>query len=279
MKIEGRPLTVPSRTSATPSSTPAEPPATPTSQGWAAKTNRSRPAAGLAPSSTDGRAFCESALLDIKARSARGEKVRVVFDVDDTLSESRARTLAVAKDWDRANGTSYFSRLVVAQVGQNGTETAKAMGLPDEVVTKFQAHWDVEFWKGERFVHDTPIGPTVELAKKARAAGAEVIFLTGRVEELEGATIAQLQRFGLSGVDGSTVVSKADLSVRTAAFKTQWLTESAEAGHHLAFFITESRRDVAAIQQGVTGAPTVLVASAFSGETAVDPSTPIFPLR
>lgn len=223
--------------------------------------------------------FCQAALDDIKQRTARGEKVRVVFDIDDTLSESRARTLAVAKDWDRANGTNHFSRLVLAQVGQSGTETARALGLPDDVAAAFQAHWDVEFWKPERFVHDTPIGSMVDLAKKAQAAGAEVIYLTGRVANLEEATIAQLTRFGLKQVNGETVVTKADVSVRTAPFKTQWLDESAKSGHHLSFFITESRRDVAAIQQGLSGAPTVLFASSFSGDAVIDPSTPVFAKR
>lgn len=278
MKVDAKrpPLTQPrtTRTDAERASSGA----TPHKPGWSPKVAGAKPEA-RGPSSPDGRAFCDAALVDIKARAARGEKVRVVFDIDDTLSESRARTLAVAKDWDRANGTAYFSRLVVAQVGQSGTETAKAMGLPDEVVTAFQAHWDVEFWKGERFVHDTPIGPTVELAKKARAAGAEVIFLTGRIDALEGATIAQLRRFGLEGVDANSVVSKPDLSVRTAPFKTQWLTQSAAEGHHLAFFLTESRRDVAAVQQGMTGAPTVLLSSAFSGDAVVDAATPVFTLR
>lgn len=117
----------------------------------------------------------------------------MVFDIDDTLSESRARTLNVAKDWDQANGTNHFARLVVAQVGQSGADTARGLGLPEPVVADFQKHWDVEFWKGERFTNDTPIAPMVKLAKAAKAAGAEVIFLTGRIDALEGATIAPVR--------------------------------------------------------------------------------------
>ena len=71
-------------------------------------------------------------------------------------------------------------------------------------------------------------------------------------------------------------MSKPDLSVRTGAFKTQWLQQSEAAGNHLAFFITESRRDVAAVQQGLTGAPTVLLDSAFGGNEAVRDDTPVF---
>lgn len=276
MRITQRPLTP--RARSTEPSKPATAAAAPSTsaQGWAPKSIR-----GAAPAERsgppDGKKFCDAALIDIKARTARGEKVRVVFDIDDTLSESRARTLVVAKEWDQANGTHHFDRLVVAQVGQNGTETAKALNLPDPVGRDFQAHWDLEFWKGESFVHDTPIAPMVKLAKQAKAAGAEVIFLTGRVDALEVATIAQLQRFGLKDVNSETVVSKADLSVRTGPFKTQWLQQSEAAGNHLAFFITESRRDVAAVQQGFASAPTVLLSSAFGGTEALRDDTPIFP--
>ena len=242
---------------------------------WAPKATRAA-AAPQKPAPPDGRKFCDAALSDIKVRTARGEKVRVVFDIDDTLSESRARTLVVAKSWDKANGTNHFDRLVLAQVGQNGTETAKAFNLPDDVAAAFQAHWDVAFWKGDNFAHDTPIAPMVTLAKQAKAAGAEVVFLTGRIDALETATIAQLQRFGLKDVNADTVVSKTDLSVRTGEFKTQWLEQSEASGNHLAFFITESRRDVAAIQRGFDGAPTVLFDSAFGGSEAVRDDTPIF---
>lgn len=261
--------------SATPARTSTAAP--PASTGWSPRASSTAQAASSAPAAPpDGKTFCDAALRDIKARASRGEKVRVVFDIDDTLSESRSRTLNVAKDWDKANGTNYFARLVVAQVGQDGAETARGLGLPAPVVADFQKHWDVEFWKGERFTNDTPIAPMVKLAKAAKAAGAEVIFLTGRIDALEGATIAQLRRFGLKDVNADTVVSKADLSVRTGPFKAQWLAQSAAEGHHLAFFITESRRDVAAVQQGLAGAPTVLLQSSFGGDAAIDASTPVF---
>jgi len=182
----------------------------------------------------------------------------------------------VAKAWDKTNGTHHFARLVLAQVGSNGTETAKALNLPADAAAAFQTHWDVEFWKGASFAHETPIAPMVSLAKQAKAAGAEVIFLTGRIDALESATIAQLQRFGLKDVNADTVVSKADVSVRTGPFKTQWLQQSEASGHHLSFFVTESRRDIAAIQGGVAKAPAVLFDSAFGGNELVRDDTPVF---
>src|SRR6478672_10485753 len=87
--------------------------------------------------SVDGEAWCKAELADIKLRTGRGEKVRVVFDIDDTLADTRTRTLQIAKAYDKAHGTHYFQKLHKSGVLEQGGETAKALGLPDEVVKDF----------------------------------------------------------------------------------------------------------------------------------------------
>lgn len=224
----------------------------------------------------DGRAFVAAALKDIAARSARGEKVRVVFDIDDTLADTRVRTLTLAKAWDAANGTHFFDRLTLAQVGHTGLDTAKALQLPWAAEKAFSEHWSVAFWDGANFVHDAPIPSIVALAKEAKAAGAEVMYLTGRVQDREAATIAQLQRFGLEASSRS-VVSKPDLSTRTVPFKAQWLEKSVADGKPVAFFFTESRRDISGIQAAFPAAASVLLDSPFGGTEAVRSDTPVWP--
>lgn len=225
---------------------------------------------------TDGKAFVAAALRDITARSARGEKVRVVFDIDDTLADTRVRTLTVAKAWDQANGTHYFDRLTLAQVGHNGLETAKALGLPWAAERAFSEHWETAFWDGANFVHDAPIADIVALARQAKEAGADVVFLTGRTQDRETATIAQLKRFGLDA-SHRTVVSKPDLGTRTVPFKAQWLEKSVDEGKPVAFFFTESRRDIAGIQSAFPAAASVLLDSPFGGTEGLRADTPIYP--
>jgi hypothetical protein len=225
----------------------------------------------------DGRAFVRAALVDIRTRVAHGEKVRVAFDIDDTLANTRARTLHLAKEWDTANGTHYFDRLTLEQVGHDGLSTAMAMQLPWAAEKDFTAYWNQGFWDGANFQFDQPIPEMIELAKQARAAGAEVIYLTGRIANRERFTIDQLEKFGLPDVDASHVASKPDLGARTVQFKTDWLRQSAEEGNHLAFFITESRRDIAGIQSALGECPCVLLDSKFGGNDGIDQSTPIYP--
>lgn len=225
---------------------------------------------------TDGKAFVQAALVDLAARVAKGETVRVVFDIDDTLSDSRVRTLTIAKAWDQANGTHHFDRLTVAQVASSGLDTARALGLPWPAEKAFAEHWEQAFWDGASFVHDAPIAEVVALAKQARSLGAEVVFLTGRVQALENDTIAQLQRFGLEASHRS-VVSKPGLGTRTVPFKAEWLAKSEADGKPVAFFFTESRRDIAGIQAAAVKAPSVLLDSPFGGSDGVAKDTPIYP--
>lgn len=228
------------------------------------------------PGAPDGKAFVAAALDGLGKHLAGGEKVRVVFDIDDTLADTRVRTLTIARAWDQANGTRYFDRLTVGQVAHTGLGTAKALGLPWAAEQAFAKHWEVAFWDGANFVHDAPISEVVALAKQAKALGAEVVFLTGRVQDREHATIAQLKRFGLDA-NHRTVVSKPNLGTRTVPFKAEWLANSVTDGKPVAFFFTESRRDIAGIQAAAVDAPSVLLDSAFGGVEAVREGTPVYP--
>ena len=228
------------------------------------------------PSAPDGKVFVALALDGLASRLARGEKVRVVFDIDDTLADTRVRTLTIARAWDQANGTHYFDRLTVGQVAHTGLDTAKALGLPWAAEQAFAKHWEVAFWDGANFVHDAPLPEVVALAKQAKTLGAEVVFLTGRIQDREDATIAQLKRFGLDASHRS-VVSKPSLATRTVPFKAQWLAKSIAEGKPVAFFFTESRRDIAGIQAAAVEAPSVLLDSSFGGTDELREGTPVYP--
>jgi hypothetical protein len=233
-----------------------------------------RSVTGTAARPVDGNAWCAKALGEIKTRVARGEKVQVVFDIDNTLSDGRARTLALGQQWDKANGTHYFHRVPVTRVGHDAVDTAATLKIPSPNAEAFKTFWDVAFWKGENFKLDTPIAEVVKLAKAAANAGANVIYVTGRIEDLESASVAQLKRFGLPNADAKHVVSKPSVDVKTAPWRTNWL--ATHAPQHTAFFFTESRRDVGSAQAAAPNLPCVLLQSPFGGDTPVDARTPIF---
>lgn len=225
----------------------------------------------------DGTAWCKKTIADLKDRTARGEKCRVVFDIDDTLADTRGRTLALAKAFDKQRGTKAFAKLTLSKVGKSAKDTCAALGLDEKTTKAFTGYWNANFFAGGSFDKDLPIARTIELAKQAKAAGAEVVYLTGRTETAREGTRAQLQRLGLPDADDAHLVLKPKASVKTAEWKSglmaQWAGES-----RIGWFLTESRRDVAQIQADHPELPCVLLDNPFEkGGTPVRSDTPVLP--
>lgn len=215
-----------------------------------------------------GEAFCQAALADIRARVAAGEKVRSVFDIDNTMVDTRPRTLAIARRFDELHGTHYFDGLELEDVDLDGALTAERCGLPKDAAEQFAQFWIEEFFPGAYFDLDLPLASMIELAKEAKAAGAEVIFLTGRIDALHDATVDELRRMGLE-LSPDQVVCKPDVSVRTSPFKVETLYAWMAEGYHLSWFITEGVRDAAHLQRELPGVPVVLLASPLEREASL----------
>ncbi|MFT3712605.1 MAG: HAD family acid phosphatase [Archangium sp.] len=155
-----------------------------------------------------GSKYLRDAIAEIKQRTARGEKVAVAFDVDNTLVDTRGRVLAIGKAFDKANGTHYFKGKTSKSMGNDAKETAKLLKMTDAHSKKFSALFFREFFKGENYANDTQIKSTISLAKRAAAAGADVFYVTARTQSEETFTIKQLEKAGLPDVDASHVVSE-----------------------------------------------------------------------
>ncbi|MBX7098083.1 MAG: HAD family hydrolase [Myxococcaceae bacterium] len=224
----------------------------------------------------DGKRFCAQALDDVKARVARGERAVVVFDLDNTVADTRARTLAIAHAYDAQRGTHLFDGVALNEVGHDGEELARSLGLSEAEVTSFQRYWKAEFWKSDNLVHDLPMPTIIKLAQDAKKAGAEVIYLTGRAQETEAGTIAQLKRFKLPDADASHVLSKPLPRMSTPNFKVRELDRLERQGAHIAWFFTEGRKDLGYIQQKLS-TPCVLLDSTQGGEEAIADGTPLYP--
>lgn len=225
-----------------------------------------------------GPKFLKDSIAQIKERTARGEKVAVAFDVDNTLVDTRGRVLAIGKAFDKANGTSYFKGKTSKAMGNDAKETATNLKMTDAHAKKFSAMFFREFFKGKNYQNDTQIRSTIELAKKAAAAGADVFYVTARTQSEESFTIKQLAKAGLPDVDATHVVSKAKMRDKTPAYKAEELTNLASHYDFVPWFITESRADIAGVQKLDAPVQSVLLETKFSGDKKVEADTPIWKL-
>ena len=230
-----------------------------------------------APRTRDGLQFLTRKLDEIRARVAAGETVRVVFDIDDTLVDTRSRTLAIARRFDEQNGTNHFSTLSLKAIGYDIDQTVRALNLPWPVEQQFTAFWREEFFQGRNYQHDAPVPAMLQLAKDAKAAGAEITYLTGRADSMEPFTLEQLERLGFPDVSARRVVSKPSRELPTGVYKAQQLDEWRSQGVQIGFFMTESHRDIAAIQKLQPWVDCVRLDSPLidGGGTRLD--TPVYP--
>lgn len=207
----------------------------------------SRIAPGLLRSS--GARLCRRQLAQIRRETRRGERVCVVFDIDNTLVDTRHRTLAAVKSFARAHpelaGSSTLGQAKLHQMRYDGAKTGGALGLSSASSGELARHWRGFFWNPGHFAHDKPIKETVRLAHAAKAAGAEVYYLTGRVKAFAPGSVKQLAALGLPDVDRAHVLCKPSVKVRTGAFKRSEL-KKLQRRRRVAWFISDATSDIAA---------------------------------
>ena len=230
------------------------------------------------PTVKSGPQYLKQALAEIKQRTARGEKVAVAFDVDNTLVDTRGRVLAIGKKFDQLHGTTYFKGKSSKAMGNDAKETAQLLRMTPDHAKKFGSLFFREFFKGENYKNDTKIRSTVELAKKAAAAGADVYYVTARTQSEERFTVDQLKKAGLPDADDHFVVSKPKMRDKTPEYKAKELEHLATSYDFVPFFITESRADIAGVQRLDAPVTSVLLETKFSGTAKVEDETPIWKL-
>lgn len=199
----------------------------------------------------------------------------VVFDLDNTLFDTRPRTLAAAADFDVHAQSSWFTTLTLPMVARDGRATARAAlpTPPEAVIAAFGAHWDDFFWRPESLALDTPLDGVVRWAVAARERGLDVRYLTGRIVDLQAASREQLRRIGLEPAPRA-LACKPDLSFRTGPWKCEvlaaWRREAP-----IGWFVTEGRRDLACVEATLPDVPRVLLDCSFEPpDITLDAATP-----
>lgn len=279
--VQRRPETAPAGTAWQPLAKPAV--LTPTSTTvlglMAQQAQQAHGVTGPEIPTVDGVAFVDNVLREIRRLRRDQPHIRpvVVFDLDNTIFETRTRTLTGLHDFDAKNGTTHFAGLTLDDVGKDGKHTALARGLGEADVAAVHAHWLDWFWQGDHFLEDQVFTRVEKLVKEASAAGAEVVYLTGRVNH--AATLAQLQAAGLPDADAEHLLCKPAVGANTGAFKGEWLRAQLEdPSVFLGWFLTEGRRDIQTVQAHDARIPCVRLGYVHEREGhAVDPSTPLIP--
>lgn len=181
----------------------------------------------------------------------------VVFDLDATLFDNRPRTLAILREFgDRLPETEQPLRDAVAALRLQHmrylvSDALELVGVVDpSVVERAIAFWWARFFTDHYIRHDVPSPGAVSYAQACYAAGANLVYLTGR--DLPGmltGTVKKLrdERFPIA-VAGAQVMLKPHAKMGDEAFKRAALPSLSRLGTPVAFFDNEPGNCNAAVE-------------------------------
>lgn len=233
----------------------------------------------------DGRQFLAQKVVEIRARVQAGQKVVVGFDIDDTLVDTRPRTIEIARRFAAQHGPPHgpldagqadaFARLTPAGVSHLPAHTARGLEVPLHVEQAFVEFWRQHFFTPALHGFDAPMPAMKKVVEQLRDAGADLLYLTGRWGALAATTREQLAAHGYPDADEHHVVTRPD-DVPTTRFKVDYLKRLKLDGQHVALYVTESKRDIA-VFQAHAACECLLLVSPQADEGRVWPATAHYP--
>jgi beta-phosphoglucomutase-like phosphatase (HAD superfamily) len=212
----------------------------------------------------------------------RGKPTPVVcFDLDGTLFDNRPRSCAILKElaatW-RASQPELAARLLSASPDKMAyllTDSLERLGVTDTArIAEAQAFWRDRFFADDHLRYDVPLAGAVEFAKECYAAGAILIYLTGRDLPLMGiGTFKSLRDVGFPiGVPGTELVLKPDAAMPDEAFKRLEAPKLARVGEIIASFDNEPANCNTILEQN-PGCESVLIDTQhLPGAPPLDPN-------
>lgn len=184
----------------------------------------------------------------VHAHAARGERVQIVFDLDDTLFLVRPRKRAIFRELSAAFAhdvtiATSLAELAEGEIPYDVVEALGNVGIHEPAhVGAIKGAFFARFFDGGYTVHDALNDGAAEYVRRLHAAGARVVYLSGRPEEMLPRTLQTLAAHGFPVDEATTAcVLKAphEQHLGDVEFKGVKAEELATWGKTLAVFDNE----------------------------------------
>lgn len=132
----------------------------------------------------------------------QGEKVQIVFDLDDTLFLVRPRKRVIFRELAEAHAhdthvSSALRKLSMAEIPYDVKEALNMVGIEcPETVGHLTKAFFSRFFDGDYTRHDHPNEGAADYVRHLHANGVRVVYLTGRPEEMLARTADTLDAHG-----------------------------------------------------------------------------------
>ncbi len=180
-------------------------------------------------------------------RAASGPPV-LVLDLDGTLMDNRPRTAAILRDlgasWDKTHPEDAASLRACTpeRLAYLLSDSLRRLGVQDPArLAEATEYWRHRFFTDDDLRHDVALAGAVPFVRACHAAGATVVYLTGRDLPMMGVgTFASLRSLGFPlGVAGVEIILKPDAQMADEAFKRMVAPTLARVGEVVASFDNE----------------------------------------
>jgi hypothetical protein len=167
----------------------------------------------------------------VRARTAEKRSTLAIFDLDGTLFDNRTRTIFILREIserfsDMTPGLmaafESFQDLSIIEYSLDATLARMGVSHPAEV-DFIKSEWTKRFFSDEYQLYDMPISGAKGYVEKVHAAGATVIYLTGRdVGRMLVGTTEVLRLYGFPvGVAGTMTIVKKEFEQDDEIFKSE----------------------------------------------------------
>ncbi len=195
--------------------------------------------------SSERRAALLNGVIERAQRSARSV---VVFDLDGTLMDNRPRVVAIlhelARHW-RSTRSELAERLADARAERLTyalRDNLTLLGIDDPTAhEEGESFWSQRFFSDSYLRHDTALPGAADYARRLYAAGANLVYLTGRdLPNMALGSFASLRDLGFPiGTVGTELVVKPAFDTPDALFKAEVARELTRLGEVIAAFDNE----------------------------------------
>jgi putative acid phosphatase of HAD superfamily subfamily IIIB len=152
----------------------------------------------------------QTRILRSAIAAIRPDRPAAAFDLDSTLLSNKARQARIVREFGQANGDRRLAACSPeAVVSWDLRDSARLCGLSDDeakaVYPRLKQFWQTRFFTSEYCKDDEPVPGAREFLEQVRRAGGEILYITGRHEEMGEGTLESFRRAGFPLPDGEDV--------------------------------------------------------------------------
>ena len=170
-----------------------------------------------------------------------------MFDLDGTLMDNRPRSVAIFRELSEAwvhqhpEDARRIAKSRPEELAYAISDTLAKLGVSDALHEEAADFWRARFFRDSHLAHDVPVPGAAKLVHSLHAAGANIVYLTGRDLPLMGVGSWQsLRDLGFPiGVVGTELVCKPDATIHDEVYKRDIAPELARLGDVFCSFDNE----------------------------------------